>query len=128
MGRADIRCEEAQRLLPEYAGEGEPYPRGLEVHLATCTACASEDARYRETALALATLRGATEAVPAGFTEGALTHLARPDIVWRGRVRRLTHDPRTRYAAASLGGVVVGAAALALLRRRSARRAVAQVA
>lgn len=119
-----MRCEEVQARLPEYAGEGEPYPHEMEVHLATCRECAVEDGRYRDVVAAVRELRGVWEELPEGFTEHVMMSLARPGVIWGGRVRRLASDPRTRYAAASLGGAVVGAAAIALLLRRGVRRAV----
>lgn len=123
-----MRCEEARGLLPKYVGEGEPYPHELEVHLATCRGCAREEGRYRRVLSMVESLRDVTEPPPAGLAESVMMLLSRRDVVWRGRVRRVAYDPRARYAAVSLGGAMVGAAALALLRWRQGRRAIPRVA
>ena len=125
MERSVMRCEEVRRLLPEFAGEEEPFPHDVEVHLATCRACAEEEARYRGVAAALASARHDLEPLPPQFTEHVLLQLVRPRLVLRGHVRRLAHDRRARYAAASLGGVVVAATAIAILFRRGRRSPVA---
>lgn len=124
MARASMRCDEAEALLPVYAGEDEPYPHGLEVHLATCRSCATEDARYREVLREVRSLREAGESLPDGLALRVAERAARLDVAWRGYARRVTHDPRARYAAAGIGGAVVGAAAIAFLLRRSGRRSV----
>lgn len=121
MERPATKCDEVRPLLAEIVGE--PFPREIEIHLATCRACAAEERRYGAISVALARLSGETEAPPAGFADVVLARVHSPSLAWRGHARRLAHDPRTRVAAAGLGGAVVGAAALALLvRRRSARR------
>ena len=119
-----MSCEDVRAALPEYAGEPDPYPHDLEVHLATCAACAAEERIYREALEHVAALRFETQPVPTGFSERVFLRLSRPDRV-RGAARRVAHHPRARYAAASLGGVVVGAAAYALLKRVGRRRAAA---
>jgi len=122
MARANMRCEEVVALLPGYAGEEEPYPHGLEVHLATCRSCATEDARYREVLSGVRALRDLGRQAPDGLALRVTERTARPDVAWRGHARRLRRDPRTRYAAVGIGGAVVGAAAIAFLVRRSSRR------
>jgi len=124
-----MRCEESRLVLPEYAGEGQPFPREMEVHLATCVACAAEERAYREALDHVSALGVDTEPLPPEFLEHVLAGLTRPDRA-RGVARRFAHNRdsryvRARYAAVSLGGVVVGAAALAILRRRTGRRAAA---
>ena len=116
-----MRCEEVRALLPEYVGEDEVYPRPIQAHLATCTACALEESRYAGLLQTVRGLRDHGELTPAGFAERALQRLDR-ELAWRRRVRRLTRDPRARVAAVGIGGVVVGAAAIALLVRRRAFR------
>ena len=125
MARRDTKCEEVQALLPAYVGEDEPYPHDLEVHLATCSECAAEDARYREVIRATGSLRFVTDPVPAGMVEAVMDRLVRADVVALGLLRRVAHDPRARYAAASIGGVMLGAATIAILWRRAARKAAA---
>lgn len=124
MARASMRCDEVVALLPVYAGEEEPYPHGLEVHLATCRSCATEDAHYREVLGDVRRLRDAGEPVPEGLALRVAERAARLDVAWRVYARRLTHDPRSRYTAVGIGGAVVGAAAIAFLLRRSSRRSV----
>jgi anti-sigma factor RsiW len=125
MERNVMRCEEVRRLLPEFAGEDELHPREVEVHLATCGGCAAEEARYRGVISALISTKLDTEPLPPGFADEVVLQLARPRLVLRGRVRRLAHDPRARYTAASLGGAVVGATAIAILLRRGRRSTMA---
>ena len=70
---------------------------------------------------ALRSLQTEEVAPPAGFAGRLAASLAR-DLRWRRPARRVVHDPRARYAAVSLGGAILGAAAVALLWRRNARR------
>jgi len=121
MERRRASCEQIRPLLAE--GDGEPFPHDVEVHLATCRACAAEERRYGGIAGILAGMRHETEEVPPGLTEAVLARVHSPSLVWREHARRISHDPRARVAVAGLGGAVVGAAALAfLVRRRAARR------
>lgn len=120
MDGRSMRCEEVRSLLPQYVGEGEDYPRAVQAHLATCTVCALEEARYKGLLAAVRELRDEGE-VPVGFADRALETLRR-EIAWRRRVRRVRNDPRARAAAVGLGGAVVGAAAIAYLLRRGVRR------
>jgi hypothetical protein len=83
-----------------------------------------QDFEDTELAAILASIRDDVEEPPLGFAE-RLRERVRRELWWRARVRRLAHDPRTPYAAASLGGAIVGAAAIAVLWWR-ARRAVAE--
>lgn len=125
-----MRCDQTADLLPRYVGEDEPYPHELEVHLATCGACAAEERAYAGVIEATQAMRFDTEAPPHELRPLVMARLARPDLRLRGAARRVVHDPRpvyaaTRYAAASLGGMVVGVAAIALIRRRGTRRTAA---
>jgi anti-sigma factor RsiW len=99
----------------------------FEVHLATCEGCAGELARYREVIAAVAALRDAYETLPVGFTEDVLAKVTSPVDLWRSRATDLVHDRRVHVAAASLGGAVVGATAMAIVWWRLAKRAVAGV-
>ena len=96
----------------------------VEVHLATCAQCAGELARYREVLTAVASVREVVEEPPEGFRDRLLLQVTDPARRWRSELRRIVHDRRTHVAAASLGGAVVGAGAIALLWWRVARRAV----
>jgi hypothetical protein len=80
--------------------------------------------RDDEMRMALAALRDDEEPLAIGFTDRVLEVLDRPGLLWRRRARVVAHDARARYAAVSVGGAVLGAAA-ALVVRRAARRRVA---
>jgi anti-sigma factor RsiW len=115
-----MRCEEVRQLLPELA-EGELREAGpVEAHLASCVACSGELRRYRMIVLELASLRENLVEPADGFLERMLA-LA-PASRWRVLTRRAATDGRVQVAAASVGGLLVGAAALGLMRRRAARR------
>ncbi|HEX6262624.1 MAG TPA: hypothetical protein VF097_07245 [Actinomycetota bacterium] len=118
-----MRCDEVVAVLPAFAGEEAPYPHDLEVHLQTCRGCADEEIRYRELLGIVRGLRDAGEPAPPGLALRVSRRAARLDVAWRGYARRLTRTPRSRYAAAGIGGAVVGATAIALILRRGARRA-----
>jgi hypothetical protein len=80
-----------------------------------------EDVGDVELAAALSALRAEEVPAPDGFAGRLAAGLTR-ELRWRRPVRRAVHDPRTRYAALSLGGAILGAAAVALLWRRNVRR------
>jgi anti-sigma factor RsiW len=94
----------------------------FEVHLATCQECAGELARYREVVTAVGSLRDRVEEPAPGFPERTVAHVLGSERPWVGRARWLAHDRRVHVAAASVGGVVVGAGVLGLLWWRAARR------
>lgn len=123
MARASMRCDEVRAVLPAYAGEDDPYPHDLEVHLQVCRGCATEETRYREMLGVVRGLRDEGELAPEELSARVAQRAARPDVAWRGYARRVTNDPTSRYAAVGIGGALVGAAAaVAFLVRRSARR------
>lgn len=99
----------------------------FEVHLATCPQCAGELARYREVSTAVAGLRETLEGLPLGFTDRVLERVGSPAGMWRSRAVDLVHDRRMHVAAASLGGALVGATAMAIVWWRLAKRTVAGV-
>jgi hypothetical protein len=80
-----------------------------------------EDFEDTELAAVLSSLQEDVEEPPLGFAV-RLREGIRRDLWWRAPVRRLAHDRRTQYAAASLGGAIVGAATIAVLLWRRARR------
>ena len=98
--------------------------KDFEVHLATCEECARELAQYREVVAAVGSLRDAMEEPRPGFPQRAVAHVLGSERRWVGRARWLAHDRRVHVAAASVGGVIVGAGVLGLLWRRAARRGV----
>jgi hypothetical protein len=101
-----------------------PEREDFVVHLATCSECAGELARYREVLSAAASLRDEVVEPPPGFVARVVSTVEQPSRRWRADLRRYAHDRRVHVAAASLGGAVVGAGAIALLWWRLARRAV----
>jgi len=108
-----MRCEEVRPLLPELA-EGIPREAGeVEVHLATCAACSAEMARYRSIILELTALREVLAEPPDGFLGRLLGQI--PESSWRALVQRVASDERLHFAVFSLGGAVVGGAAIGLL-------------
>jgi anti-sigma factor RsiW len=104
-----------------------PEVEDFEVHLATCPACAGELARYREVIAAVSGLRDVPEVPPPGFSERVIARVGSPTDLWRSRAADLVRDRRMHVAAASLGGALVGATAMALVWWRLAKRAVAGV-
>jgi len=115
-----MRCEEVRPLLPEMAGGVPEGVTEVEAHLGSCAACSAELGRYRATALQLSALREDLVEPPNAALERALARV--PAWRWRLLSRRVVVDERLRYAALSLGGVMVGALAIGLLRRRAAHR------
>jgi anti-sigma factor RsiW len=101
---------------------------GIEVHLATCPECAGELARYREVISAVGSLGQSLETPPADLPDRVLAHVLRAEPRWIGGARRVIHDRRVHVAAASVGGAVVGAGAIALLWWRAARRPAVRIA
>jgi hypothetical protein len=101
-----------------------PEREDFEVHLATCSECAGELARYREVLSAAGSLRDEVIEPPPGFVARVVSTAERPGLRWRADLRRYARDRRVHVAAASLGGVVVGAGAIALLWWRLAHRVV----
>lgn len=117
-----MKCEAVRPLLPDVA-EGTPPAADVEAHLGSCAACSAELGRYRATLVQLSALREEVLEPPVGALDRALARV--PAWRWRLLSRRVVVDERLRYAALSVGGVVVGAVAIGLLRRRATRRAMA---
>ena len=105
-----------------------PEREDIEVHLATCPDCAGELAQYRGIFAAMASLRHDLEETPPGFAAGILAFVAAEQSGWAERAFRLAHDPKLHVAAASVGGVLVGAVAIGLILWRASRRGVARAA
>lgn len=105
-----------------------PEREDIEVHLATCPDCAGELAQYRGIFAAMVSLRHDLEETPPGFAAGILAFVAAAQSGWAERTFRLAHDPKLQVAAASVGGVLVGAAAIGLIWWRASRRGVARAA
>jgi hypothetical protein len=115
-------CEDVRQLLPEVAERGVRLAGPVEEHIAACEPCSVELADYRVVLGGLAGLADVTFEPSASFVERVVA--AGQGEMGRWSVgRRLLADPRVRYAAISVGGAaVVGAAAVRVVRRRSARR------
>ena len=117
--------DEVRALLPAYSAAELEDVGSLEVHLATCQDCSGELARYRELSGAVLALRDVTEEPPPALRARVLAQL--PPHRLRDDLRRLASEhPRARVAAMSLGGAVVGAAAIGLIWWRAARRALTE--
>jgi hypothetical protein len=84
-----------------------------------------EDFEDTELAAILSSFQDDMDEPPLGFEE-RLREGMRRDLWWRAPVRRLAHDRRTQYAAVSLGGAIVGAATIAVILWRTAKRSVAE--
>jgi hypothetical protein len=115
-----VTCEEVRPFLPELA-EGDLRAAGpVEAHLVSCRSCSADLECYRALLVRLAALRHEVVDPPEGFLGRALA--LTPASRWRILSRRVATDERVQVAAASLGALLVGAAAVGLLRRRAARR------
>lgn len=114
-----MRCEDVRERLAEYAAGELPASGGLDVHLASCRECAGELARYRELASALRALERRVPDPPPGLQARIVASIPAHRV--RDDVRRIATDhPR----ALTVGGAALGAAAIALLWWRAARRPV----
>ena len=110
--------------MPVIANISDIRPE-VDAHLGSCPACSTKLGRYRATLVQLSALREEVMDPPVGALDRALARV--PAWRWRLLSRRVVVDERLRYAALSVGGVVVGAVAIGLLRRRATRRAAALV-
>lgn len=120
-----MRCEDVRPLLPEMA-EGNLREAGeAEQHLVSCESCSAELGRYRMVVAELAALTEVLSEPSPGFLERVISQI--PERNWRTVAHRVASDERVHYAAFSLGGLVVGASAIALLWWRVARRTLAPV-
>ncbi len=117
-----MRCEDVRPLMPELA-EGVPAEPEVERHLGTCAACSAELEGYRTLVAEMSALREEVVEPSPGFLGRVLALV--PDAARPSVLKRVTSDDRFQYAAFSLGGALVGAAAIGLLWRRSARRSMA---
>ena len=100
----------------------------IDVHLATCPECARDLARYREVAAAVGSLRDHLEEPPAGMVQRITAGVVEPEARLSGRLRRVAVDRRVHVAAASFGGALLGAGAIAIIWRRKTRRATVRAA
>lgn len=111
-----MRCEEARNLLPAYV-DGDPHSVGeLDLHLTTCAACRDELAAHRQLLEDLPRLRDAGPEPSDALLRASLALIPAPSVAVRLLGSVQAHP--VAYAVASLGGVAVGATAVALARRR----------
>jgi anti-sigma factor RsiW len=111
-----MRCEEIQEMLPSYgAGDDSLTVRR---HLARCTDCKRELARYQELRSSLATMRTIGAEPPSDLLP-ALYAIADPET--RIAVVK-THLARNKKTYAGVAVAIAGAAGAALWRSRSSRR------
>jgi anti-sigma factor RsiW len=94
----------------------------LEVHLATCPECSGELARYREVLTAVGSLRDVLDEPPADLTARVMAHVHEHEALWPDRILGLARDRRVRVAAATVGGALVGAAAIGFIWWRATHR------
>ena len=118
-----MKCAEIRELLPAYAREQQPS-LAVRRHLAGCSACRTELARYKELETGLAEMRVSVVEVPPALSAKLVAVPAGQGVVELFRDRATsarTHVARNR--AAYVGGAVAVAGALgATLWRARARR------
>jgi hypothetical protein len=73
----------------------------------------------------MGSLRHQLEETPPGFAAGILALVAATEQGLAERVVRVAQDPRVQVAAASVGGLLLGAAAIGVIWWRTARRGLA---
>jgi anti-sigma factor RsiW len=112
-----MRCEDVRARLSAYAAGELEEPAKLEVHLASCGACALELDRYRQLGASLATLATRLEDPSSGFRD-RLIEVIPPKRV-RDDVLRIA---REHPQVVPLGTAAIGAAAIGLLWWRATRR------
>jgi Putative zinc-finger len=118
-----MRCEEIRPLLPELA-EGNLREAGeVERHLASCAGCSADLGRYRTLLMEMSSLREVVAEPRPEFLQRVLSSI--PGRGWWTKLHRVASDERVHVAAVSVGGAVLGAAAVGLLWWRSARRPLA---
>jgi anti-sigma factor RsiW len=113
-----MTCEEVRPFLLDMADGSLPGAGEAEAHVATCSSCSAAVADYRDLLARLGALRDAVAEPPEGLLERLVATTGR-----RRLVRRVASDQRVQHAAFSLGGAVVGAAAIGLWWWKTARRA-----
>ncbi len=113
-----MRCEEVRPLLPGLA-EAESQPAGeVSLHLDSCAGCSRRLDQYRQMVTGLAGLRHELVQPPDTLLARILDQVpARPPLMVR-----MADDERLRRAALSVGGAVVGAAAVGIVWWRVVRR------
>jgi anti-sigma factor RsiW len=109
-----MTCEQARELMPAYFDEHLDEEALLEVHLATCAACSTLLAEYREMLDALGRLRDRGDLTPIDLVERVLASIPSPTL--RARMRRsMAAHPVIVTVASICGAAAVGGATLALM-------------
>lgn len=111
-----MKCKEVRELLPAFV-DGDLHTAGeIDAHLARCKACTADLAGYREMLAGLALMRERDFEPGPAFRERIL-ELIPASIGDRAR--------KVKIAVASIGGVAVGATALAIVWWKMAHRGTA---
>ena len=117
-----MKCAEIKELLPAYASDQQPT-LAVRRHLATCSGCRAELARYRELAASLPDLTTAVAEVPSDLTRALMSIPQEARVLARVRERATTaRDHVARNRAAYVGGAVAVAGALGATLWRTRRR------
>jgi predicted anti-sigma-YlaC factor YlaD len=117
-----VRCAEIRELLPAYASDQQPT-LAVRRHLATCSDCRAELARYRELVGSLPDLTTSVADVPPDLTRALISIPQEQNVLTRVRDRATTaRDHVARNRAAYVGGAVAVAGALGATLWRSRRR------
>ena len=109
-----MRCEEAREMMPAYAGD-PGATLSFKRHLAGCSACRSELARYQGMLEGLHGMQNKSIEPPAELL-GRLTAIPADNTALD---RVIAHLDRNKKAYAGAAIVAVGAAGAALLKNRS---------
>ncbi|MBI4260004.1 MAG: hypothetical protein HY658_05515 [Actinobacteria bacterium] len=115
-----MRCREARQFLPSLMDEEATGELGE--HVSGCRRCQADLAVYGEVASSLSVLEMVEVDPPAWFLQDTLSLIPSPTVSQRVRIAAAARP--VRYAAASVGGAVVGAGAIGLWAWRRTRRAV----
>lgn len=115
-----MKCAEIREVLPAYERDSEAT-LAVRRHLAFCSDCKREVARYREVQAGLENMRAASVEVPAALSRALFEIPANQSLV--GSVR--THVARNRRAYVGGAAVAAGALGATIWRLRSRHTATA---
>jgi predicted anti-sigma-YlaC factor YlaD len=122
-----VNCAEVREHLAAYQGpSGEPPDASVERHLATCSGCRAELARYRELSRHLASLAEDPMEPPPWLLASLIETVSNRARSRLARGRRTLRAPQLAHPKIAVaGGVVVAgvAGALAIRARRRRQRA-----
>ena len=115
-----MKCAEIREVLPSYEPNSQTT-LAVRRHLATCSDCKREVARYRELRSGLQGLRASSVEVPREFTQALFAIPSNKNLV--GSVR--THVARNRRAYVGGAALAAGALGATIWRLKSRRVATA---